>query len=152
VLAAELMDGSVHDALVHQFGIISRRQIPFRGKGQHAPFHRGIGAASVAAQAVAGFPLSHVGKRLLGFLADIGGVHACTAFPSRKYSCATTRASGRGWCGRARRDRRYVEHIISSPAASYTYAVGTGGAGASGTTGGAGGSGAAGIIIVEEYY
>lgn len=46
----------------------------------------------------------------------------------------------------------YVEHYISGPAASYTYAVGAGGAGASGTTGGAGGAGAAGVVIVEEYY
>ena len=47
----------------------------------------------------------------------------------------------------------YVEHIIGSPAASYSYAVGAGGAGAVGSGGGgAGGAGAAGIIIVEEYY
>jgi len=45
-----------------------------------------------------------------------------------------------------------VEHIFTSPAASYSYAVGAGGAGASGTTGGAGGSGAAGMIIVDEHY
>lgn len=45
-----------------------------------------------------------------------------------------------------------VEHIITSPAASYTYAVGTGGAGATGTTAGSGGAGAAGIVIVEEHY
>lgn len=46
----------------------------------------------------------------------------------------------------------YVEHIISGPAASYSYGVGAGGAGAAGTTGGAGGAGAAGLIIVEEHY
>jgi hypothetical protein len=47
----------------------------------------------------------------------------------------------------------YVEHIITAPAATYTYTVGTGGAGgAAGTSGNAGGAGAAGIIIVEEYY
>lgn len=45
----------------------------------------------------------------------------------------------------------YVEIIINSPAASYTYTVGAGGAG--GTAGSqAGGNGAAGIIIVDEYY
>jgi hypothetical protein len=46
----------------------------------------------------------------------------------------------------------FIEHYISSPAASYTYAVGAGGAGQSGTGGGNGGNGAAGLIIVEEYY
>lgn len=47
----------------------------------------------------------------------------------------------------------YVEHIIGSPAPSYSYTVGTGGAGgAAGTDGAAGGEGAAGIIIVEEHY
>ena len=48
----------------------------------------------------------------------------------------------------------YVEHIISTPAASYSYAVGAGGAGGAGGGGGggAGGAGAAGIIIVEEHY
>lgn len=47
----------------------------------------------------------------------------------------------------------YVEHIIGSPAATYTFSVGTGGAGGTaGTSGAAGGSGAAGQIIVEEHY
>jgi hypothetical protein len=45
----------------------------------------------------------------------------------------------------------YVEKLITSPAATYTYTVGTGGAGgAAGTL--AGGNGAAGIIIVDEFY
>lgn len=45
----------------------------------------------------------------------------------------------------------YVEFIVTSPGASYSYVVGTGGAGgAGGTT--TGGNGAAGILIVEEYY
>jgi len=47
----------------------------------------------------------------------------------------------------------YVEHIIASPAASYTYTVGQNGAGGTaGVNGGAGSAGGAGIIIVEEYY
>ena len=47
-----------------------------------------------------------------------------------------------------------VEHVIATPAATYTYTVGTGGAGATGggAGGGVGGNGAAGYIIVEEYY
>lgn len=45
----------------------------------------------------------------------------------------------------------YVEKLITSPAATYTYTVGAGGAGgAAGTK--AGGNGAAGIIIVDEFY
>lgn len=47
----------------------------------------------------------------------------------------------------------YIEAIISSPASSYSYAVGAGGtAGAGGSGGGNAYAGAAGIIIVEEYY
>lgn len=47
----------------------------------------------------------------------------------------------------------YVFGAITSPAATYSYSVGTGGtAGAAGTGGGVGGAGAAGIIIVTEYY
>lgn len=47
----------------------------------------------------------------------------------------------------------YVEHIYTSPASSYSYAVGAGGSGGTaGTGGGAGGGGGSGLIIVEEYY
>ena len=47
----------------------------------------------------------------------------------------------------------YVRHVYTSPASTYSYAVGSGGAGgAAGTSGGAGGSGAAGLIIIYEYY
>lgn len=47
----------------------------------------------------------------------------------------------------------YIEIIISSPAATYTYTVGAAGAaGAAGTNGFAGGAGGSGYIIVDEYY
>lgn len=47
----------------------------------------------------------------------------------------------------------YIEAIIASPSASYSYAVGAAGtSGVAGTSGFAGGSGGSGIIIVEEYY
>jgi hypothetical protein len=59
---------------------------------------------------------------------------------------ATTSVAGGGGAG------GYVEHIISAPAASYSYAVGASGAGQSGTSAGNGGAGAAGIVIVEEHY
>lgn len=46
----------------------------------------------------------------------------------------------------------YVELIINSPSASYTYTIGAGGSG--GVAGGlsAGGDGGSGVIIVDEYY
>jgi hypothetical protein len=47
----------------------------------------------------------------------------------------------------------YVEHQISSPAATYVYTIGAAGtAGAAGTNGGAGAGGGAGIVIVDEFY
>lgn len=47
----------------------------------------------------------------------------------------------------------YVEAVITSPAATYAYAVGAAGsAGIAGTNGFAGGAGSAGFIIVEEHY
>jgi hypothetical protein len=52
-----------------------------------------------------------------------------------------------GTCG------AYVEHFISSPAATYTYVVGAKSVGGTaGTSGAAGGDGADGYIVVEEYY
>lgn len=47
----------------------------------------------------------------------------------------------------------YIEAFISSPSATYSYAVGAAGsAGAAGTSGAAGNDGSSGVIIVEEYY
>jgi hypothetical protein len=47
----------------------------------------------------------------------------------------------------------YLEGLISSPATSYAYAVGSGGsAGGPGTSGFAGGAGGSGYIVVEEHY
>ncbi len=47
----------------------------------------------------------------------------------------------------------YLEALIGSPSATYSYAVGGGGtAQAAGTNGQAGGAGGSGVIIVEEYY
>jgi hypothetical protein len=47
----------------------------------------------------------------------------------------------------------YIDAVISSPAASYAYAVGTGGAGgAAGASGFAGGAGGSGVIIVFAYF
>ena len=47
----------------------------------------------------------------------------------------------------------YVRKLITSPSATYSYAVGAGGSGgAAGSTGSAGGAGGSGIIIVTEFY
>jgi hypothetical protein len=47
----------------------------------------------------------------------------------------------------------YVEAIITSPSATYAYAVGAAGtAGTAGTAGAAGGAGGSGVVIVEEFY
>ena len=47
----------------------------------------------------------------------------------------------------------YLRKRITTPAATYAYAVGAAGAGAGvGSTGFAGGAGAAGIIIIDAYY
>jgi hypothetical protein len=46
----------------------------------------------------------------------------------------------------------YISSTISSPSATYSYAVGSGGTGGTGTSGYAGGSGGSGYIVVEEYY
>lgn len=47
----------------------------------------------------------------------------------------------------------YCETIITSPAASYAYAVGAAGAaGTAGTAGAAGGAGGSGQVVVEEHY
>lgn len=47
----------------------------------------------------------------------------------------------------------FVDAVITSPSASYSYSVGAGGtAGTAGTNGVAGGAGGSGIIIVEEHY
>lgn len=47
----------------------------------------------------------------------------------------------------------FIDAIITTPSATYAYAVGAGGSGqAGGANGGAGGDGGSGIIIVEEHY
>lgn len=62
-------------------------------------------------------------------------------------------SSGTGNPGSGGGSGAYVEKTISSPAGTYSYAVGAGGtAGTAGTGGAAGGTGGSGIIIVEEFY
>jgi len=60
-------------------------------------------------------------------------------------------ASGQGGAGGGAGG--YLEKLITSPSATYAYAVGTGGtAGGAGTSGQIGSVGGSGIIIVDEFY
>lgn len=62
--------------------------------------------------------------------------------------CGATTGAGAGGGGGG-----YVEKLISSPSASYSYAIGASGAGgASGTSGFNGGAGGTGLIIIYEFY
>lgn len=57
------------------------------------------------------------------------------------------------FCGAGGGAGGFIQALITSPSATYSYSVGTAGtAGTAGTSGAAGGAGAAGIIIVTEYY
>jgi len=67
-------------------------------------------------------------------------------------SLAFASASG-GWTSGGGGEGEYAEITISSPAATYTYTVGTAGAGGTaGTNGVAGAAGGSGFIYVDEYY
>lgn len=71
-----------------------------------------------------------------------GGGAGAYAFGSSQYP------AGGGGSG------EYAEFQIASPAGTYTYTVGAGGAGGVGTGGAAlsGGAGGSGVIIIDEYY
>lgn len=57
------------------------------------------------------------------------------------------------WTGGGGGAGAYIDAIITSPSATYSYAVGAAGVGANaGTSGNPGGAGAAGLIVVTEYY
>lgn len=58
-----------------------------------------------------------------------------------------------GYAGCGGGSGAYIDALITSPSASYTYAVGaSGSAGAGGSGGQSGGAGAAGIVIVTAYF
>jgi hypothetical protein len=62
-------------------------------------------------------------------------------------------ATASGYSGPGGGAGGFVDAIITNPAASYAYSIGTGGsAGGAGTNGSVGGAGGSGIIIVEEHY
>lgn len=93
------------------------------------------------------------GNSILGFGApgtqashgNVAGIAAPINSGAGGSSGATSSSGGGGGGG------EYVEIIINSPSATYTYTIGAaGGGGAAGTE--AGGNGGLGIIIVEERY
>jgi hypothetical protein len=58
-----------------------------------------------------------------------------------------------GWTGAGGGGGGYWEELIVTPAASYAYTVGNGGAaGTAGSGGFAGGAGGSGLIVIDEYY
>jgi hypothetical protein len=103
------------------------------GAGGDSPFFGGGGKSSNVAVATTTAGQANTGG---------GGQGGSTITPAASNNCGSGGGSG-----------GYVEAIISSPSATYAYAVGTGGAGGTaGTNGGAGGAGGTGAIYVEEYY
>jgi hypothetical protein len=97
------------------------------GSGGNSPFGGGGG----------GLPYGNAGTAGAANTGGGGGGGGCTA-------------GGPGAGGGA---GGYLEMLISSPSATYAYAVGAGGtAGTAPANGYVGGAGGSGIIIVEEYY
>lgn len=94
--------------------------------------------------------VSYLGGAGLGPKATIAGSAATTNSGSGGGGAGGT---GPGVAGGGGGAGAYIRAVISSPSASYSYAVGAAGAaGTAGTGGSAGGAGAAGLIIVYEYY
>lgn len=84
---------------------------------------------------------SNVGGDGIANTGSGGGGSGCNAASGMVYGGAGGGAGG------------YVDAIITSPSATYSYAVGAAGtAGAAGTSGVAGGAGGSGVIVVEEFY
>jgi hypothetical protein len=116
---------------------------------------RFTGGAGQSGQGISGSSANAVGAQ--GGVNPFGGAGVGVANTTGLAAAANTgggggggadgnvRAAGGGGAG------EWVEFLINSPAASYSYAVGAGGnGGAAGIS--AGGNGAAGVIIVEEFY
>jgi len=100
----------------------------------------GIGAASPFGGAGAGVNIS-AGTAAIANSGSGGGGGGANA------SANTGQGGAGGGAG------GYVDAIITSPAASYSYTIGAGGTGGTaGTSGSAGGAGGSGYIIVEEFY
>lgn len=103
----------------------------------------GDGATSVSGAGGAGpFGGNGRGKEIVSTAGDAGGANSGAGGGGGISSGGG--AGGGGGSG------EYAEIIIQSPAATYTYTIGT--AGAAGTGAFLGGAGGTGVIVVEEYY
>lgn len=95
---------------------------------------------------------SFFGGNGAGGLFDAAGI-AAAANSGGGGGGAGVQAVASGTSGAGGGSGGYVEGIITSPSATYSYAVGAAGAaGGAGTSGKAGAAGGSGVIIVTEYY
>jgi len=105
----------------------------FRFNSQYCP--GGTGGSSILGGASQGGYVTTGGNSVTGSGGGGGGISAAQF------------TGGGGAAGGA------LYKLISSPSATYSYAIGAGGTGGTaGTSGFAGGAGGSGVIIVEEYY
>lgn len=121
------------------------------GAGSATPFFMGSGAPTSSGGSGAASPFGGQGSSIVGTSAT-NNKHARDNTGSGGAgggSTAGTNIGGGGGGGAG----GYIDAIITSPSATYSYSVGAGGtAGNNGTNGGGGGVGGSGVIIVEEYY
>lgn len=88
-----------------------------------------------------------------GVVTATGGGATATAAVANSGSGGGGGNSGSGNGGSGGGSGGFVDAIITSPSATYSYAVGAAGTqGSAGTSGGAGGAGGSGYIEVTEYY
>ena len=122
------------------------------GTGTGTANFRSKGAAGIMTFADAGAPGTNGASSLLGPGGTGSYTTAGNAAPNNSgggggggHSTGSYQGSG-GGAG------EYVELVINSPSATYTYTIGTSGAAAAAGAQFAGGAGGTGIIIVDEYY
>lgn len=123
----------------------------------------GIGYANTGGSGGAAINLGLVGESIGGtggqnefggggaMCADTNSFLTQNAIPSTGGGGAGGSVTGSGNSGSGGGAGGFIDIIIQSPASSYNFAVGIGGAGGV-STAAPGGNGADGIIIVEEYY
>lgn len=130
---ASLGSGPVGTALSGGSGSgASSTSVSASGAGGNNPLGGAGGGVEVAGTAIAG----KAGAANTGSGGSSGGAQA-----------GVSSVEGSGGAG------GYIDAIITSPSATYAYAVGAGGtAGTLGTSGAAGGAGGSGVIEVTEYY
>jgi hypothetical protein len=121
-------------------------------------FSGGTGSLGAANSTSTAFPLGGSGGNSFFASAGSGGFNAGAGTSAAVNSGS---GGGGGACSNASGSQggagggagAFLDVTISSPGASYSYAVGSSGtAGTAGTNGQAGGGGGAGLIVIDEYY